>query len=272
MTRAPNEPYRQFYDRMIAFLSQHLMQHKVGGDNTVDGTTVPVGGDTLSVTMMNMVAIMWLNKIHVELLSIVRTEYSKELRDNVALSHLVPRISLSIDALLAKYEKVPAVNKLTLQDGTHGQLEEHADVYRVRGGGRGYRGRQSGGRRQEPSGTGGERNFCSGCFYLGRQINAVVNYKHLPAECPRRPALVQLLEAEDADFNDDAGKPHSCLPKLNINASSQEVLSTKNFNESEMESKMSCPPFYLNDFINNKERSEALVNRLANDSQVHRSK
>ena len=48
---------------MIASLSQHLMLHKVGGDNTVDGTTVPVGGDTLSVTMMNMVAIMWLNKI-----------------------------------------------------------------------------------------------------------------------------------------------------------------------------------------------------------------
>ena len=31
LTRAPSEPYRQFFDRMLAFLSQHLMPHKVGG-------------------------------------------------------------------------------------------------------------------------------------------------------------------------------------------------------------------------------------------------
>ena len=133
LTRAPNEPYRQFFDRMLAFLSQHLMPYKRGGDNTVDGTVVPAGGDKITVTMMNMVAMLWLDKIHPDLLSIIRTEYSKELRDNVAMSQLVPRISMSIDALLAKYEKVPAVNKLSLQDEVHGQ-DDPADVYRVQGG------------------------------------------------------------------------------------------------------------------------------------------
>ena len=42
-------------------------------------------------------------------MKIVRTEYSKELRDNTALAALVPRISLSVDAMLSKYDKVPAV-------------------------------------------------------------------------------------------------------------------------------------------------------------------
>ena len=124
LSRAPNEPYRQFYDRLVAFLTQHLMPHKVAGDNTVDGCAVPVGGDQLNVTHLNMVALMWLQRIHPDLLSIVRTEYSKELRDNTALAALVPRISLSIDALLTKYDKVPAVNKMSLKDEVHGQEED----------------------------------------------------------------------------------------------------------------------------------------------------
>merc|ERR1712155_210305 len=126
----------------------HLMPYKAGANNTVDGTAVPATGDKMSVSLMNLVAVMWLNKIHESLLSIVRTEYSKELRDNVAMSELVPRISMSIDAHLTKYEKVPPVNKLSVQDVAHGQQnEDHVEINRLRGGGRqnpGFRGRQSG--------------------------------------------------------------------------------------------------------------------------------
>ena len=279
LTRAPNEPYRQFFDRMLAFLSQHLMPHKVAGDNTVDGTAVPVGGDKITVTMMNMVAMMWLDKIHPELLGIIRTEYSKELRDNIALSQLVPRNSMSIDALLAKYEKVPAINKLSLQDVAHGQ-DDHADVYRLQGGRRDQgRGRQSyqpqrggGGQRNQNS----ERNFCSGCFYLGRQVNAVINYKHLPGECPRRPSLIQLLEAEDADFNGGnhlSGSMSSSCSQI----TSQEMLSNvqKSKNDPELQNTMemmSSSQFCINDFMNNKDKCEAYINRLANETQVAKSK
>ena len=51
ISRAPNEPYRQFYDRMLAFLSQHLMPHKDNDRNSVDGTDVPAGGDKMNVTL-----------------------------------------------------------------------------------------------------------------------------------------------------------------------------------------------------------------------------
>ena len=282
ITRAPNEPYRQFYDRMLSFVSMHLMPYKAGANNTVDGTAVPATGDKMSVSLMNLVAVMWLNKIHESLLSIVRTEYSKELRDNVAMSELVPRISMSIDALLTKYEKVPPVNKLSVQDVAHGQQnEDHVEINRLRGGGRqnqGFRGRQSGDNarrsdRGQPAASGSDRAFCSGCFYLGRQTNAVINYRHLPAECPRRPALIQLIEAEDADFYPNAeGESHFRSHNTRINASCQESypVKTKKPDESVQCQQLSSP--HLRDFIENKERTSILINRLANSSQVKRIK
>ena len=88
-----------------------LFQNKESVKNTeVDGIFVATGGDQLTVSMLNMIAQQWFQKLHPELLKIVRTEYSKELRDNTALAALVPRISLSVDAMLSKYDKVPAVN------------------------------------------------------------------------------------------------------------------------------------------------------------------
>ena len=76
----------------------------------LENVLVPTGGDSLTVSMMNIIALTWLQKIHPDLLKIVRTEFSKELRENTALAALVPRIALSIDAMLAKYDKVSVVN------------------------------------------------------------------------------------------------------------------------------------------------------------------
>ena len=81
---------------------------------------------TLDVIMLNMITLRWLDKIHPDLLSIIRTEYSKELRDNSPISGLVPRISLSIDALLAKYDKLPTVKAV---QGAQGQSD--ADVNKI---------------------------------------------------------------------------------------------------------------------------------------------
>ena len=116
MSRLPGEPYRQFYDRMIAFVSKHLAKRAPDVKTTVDGVQIPILGDELSVSILNLVALRWLEKIHPDLLGIIRTEYSKELRENQPISSLVPRISLSVDALLAKYDKVPVVKKVEVEE------------------------------------------------------------------------------------------------------------------------------------------------------------
>ena len=72
LSRAPNEPYRQFYDRLVSFASKHLMKENVK-NTEVDGVFVATGGDQLTVSMLNMITLQWLQKLHPELLKIVRT-------------------------------------------------------------------------------------------------------------------------------------------------------------------------------------------------------
>ena len=44
--------------------------------------------------------------------------------------------------------------------------------------------------------------FCPGCFYLGQKLNTAVHFKHLPSECPREPAVVKLVQAENDIIED----------------------------------------------------------------------
>ena len=65
------------------------------------------------------------------------------------------------------------------------------------------------------------RNFCPGCFYMSKQLSANISNNHNPAECPRKVAIVQMLDAEDQHLtgpNNEAGKsqPHSAKTERNI--------------------------------------------------------
>ena len=60
----------------------------------------------MSVSLMNFVAMDWLHRINPNLIDIVKTDYSRELRENIQLSSLVPRISLNIDAMLSRHDVV----------------------------------------------------------------------------------------------------------------------------------------------------------------------
>ena len=60
LSRLPGERYRQFFDRLVAFMNRHLMPHNTKEEYTVDGVKVPPTGDTLSVSMLNLLALRWL--------------------------------------------------------------------------------------------------------------------------------------------------------------------------------------------------------------------
>ena len=53
--------------------------------------------------MMNFVALQWLRKIDQQLIKIIQTEYSTELRAGTQLAALVPRIAPNITSLLSRY-------------------------------------------------------------------------------------------------------------------------------------------------------------------------
>ena len=98
LTMETGESYRQFFERLVG----HARQHSSPAGSAVDNTTVPGDGDTMTVSHLNMIALWWMRKIHTDLISVVRTEYAVELRNNKPLASLVPRISANVDSLLQR--------------------------------------------------------------------------------------------------------------------------------------------------------------------------
>ena len=150
-----------------------------------------------------------------QIIQIVKTEYSTELRSNEQLAHLVPRIAPNIDSLLSRYSS-SSVSKISLDPITddNNNAENVIDnVRRIgfrdrgRGGNRFFRGGRSRGfNKREDS----YEHFCAGCFSLGKELNTFISFKHKPSECTRQEAVARLLlfdeenpSENDIDFNDD---------------------------------------------------------------------
>jgi len=67
-SKQTGESYRHFYERIQAHTRQHL--HNIPGV-TVEEARVPEGGDRISVSHANLLALICLKKIHPELVNIV---------------------------------------------------------------------------------------------------------------------------------------------------------------------------------------------------------
>ena len=101
------ETHCQFFERLL----QHAKQHLAPAKAKVENFTIK-NDDTMTISLMNMVALQWLRKTNPALINIVKTEYSTDLRANVQLADLVPRIAPNVDSLLKRYDKKPV--KMTL--------------------------------------------------------------------------------------------------------------------------------------------------------------
>ena len=67
------ENYRQFYERLVQHVRLHLAPRGAKVENVTNSSA-----DTLSISLLNMVALQWMRKCHPQLISIVRKEYSIE--------------------------------------------------------------------------------------------------------------------------------------------------------------------------------------------------
>ena len=73
------ETYRQFFDRLLP----HAWPK---GNIIVDGINSGPTVEQMSIGLMNFIAMDWLQKINPQLMNIVITEYSRELRENIQLA------------------------------------------------------------------------------------------------------------------------------------------------------------------------------------------
>ena len=60
LSQLQGETYRQFYDRLLSHARLHMAKPNV----TVDGVTSDASGEKMSISLMNFVAMYWLQKIN----------------------------------------------------------------------------------------------------------------------------------------------------------------------------------------------------------------
>ena len=205
VTISDGETYRQFFDRLLSHARLHLPKANV----TVEGINTGATGEQMTVGLMNFVALDWLRKINPQLVNIIKTEYSRELRENVQLSELVPRISTNIDALLTRHDIVGGIDSVNID------AEQTVDgINRVKFNNSKKKGKQA---KQTERRTGGGRIFCPECHYLSKKLKLDINFAHFPAQCPRSRAAVQLLLAEEASVTESEADDDIITGKIEIN-------------------------------------------------------
>ena len=174
LMQLPGESPRQFFDRLMSHTRLHLTPPNI----TVDGIESGATGEDMSISLMNFVAMHWLHKLNPSLIDIVRVEYSKDLRDGVQLTQLVPRLANSIEALLAKNNVVGSVDAISSADNS----EEPAVINKVK--------RKQTRSKQKAS---FKSTYCPECKYLAKKLNLDVNFSHYPSDCPRPKSAINLL-------------------------------------------------------------------------------
>ena len=104
-----DETHRQFYERLL----QHVRQHLAPAGATVKPLTAQTT-DTMSIALMNMVALQWLRKTNKDLIDLIKLEYSTELQGGTQLVALVPKIATNIDSLLTRHTTATTNNVKTV--------------------------------------------------------------------------------------------------------------------------------------------------------------
>ena len=203
MSKNKTETYRQFYMRMEGFVSKHLTK----GNVKVEDVTSPAVGDSLTISLKNVLVIMWMTKIHQKLVDFVKVDFAQELKAGNELIELMCRVADNVDNIFARHDAAAGVSLLIGDEETGGNMhKESGNVFRTEGTSNFQRGpgrSSSWGRGQKPEArvakpqAPGKTLHCGHCKYLSETLKLRINTNHEPTECYRKDIAVRLVEGED---------------------------------------------------------------------------
>ena len=223
MKKNSDETYRQFFERM----ENHVVSHMTvpGGEGlSIKGITINPEGESVTIALLNQITIAWMQAIDSNLVGLVQTAYSKDLkRKNTQIYDLMPDIAENVDELLSRNESLVQRVSEHMEELTVRRFRNSQS--RGRGRGRGVS-KQFGG---DKSGHNSQQE-CLKCVTLQAEAGAGAKFKtnHHPSDCPNKRLYVRLMGEEKVDneeeheekFSDfeedegDDGKPPDIL-KMN---------------------------------------------------------
>ena len=227
MSRNPQETYRNYFNRLVGFVRQHLPSNRV----EAEGVKSPVTGEALTIGLLDSIAVHWLLSIDRRLINIVKTEFASDLKTK-RLCQMVKTIAVNIDELLQRYGQLESVNTVTVSH----KAESSASPYSasvdslpvdmiVRRLERLEQGRYHNKAAQSnklsfTKKNAKKRNFCSHCSFINRELDAKIDVKHDPFTCNKKRLSVRLIETladEETQqiSSDDDDYIEGELPKMN---------------------------------------------------------
>ena len=216
------ETYRSYWERLVDHVRDHLAVSPALPAEAikVEEAVAPRGaGEGLTVTLLDLVTVWWLNNINPRLLAIVRREYHNELKKGTRISQLVRRVAKQIDALLDRddhTDKVQSVSSRSAESYGASALEHSEEMYHSQPGFdmdgyikvnriRGNRGQRSsgfrGGRGGRSSSYQRPRFFCTHCAFLSRTLDVNIDTNHDPDRCARKKVAVNIVNAGEDEEN-----------------------------------------------------------------------
>ena len=97
-----SESYACFFEKVVYYVEMNMAP----ANTTVNHVTTGAEGDKLSVTLMDLCAILWMQKIDPRLFNRVRIDYSVQIKNGSRISELVPTIARALPGILKSMDGV----------------------------------------------------------------------------------------------------------------------------------------------------------------------
>ena len=187
MKKEPEESYRSYFNRLVGFVRQHLPK----GEIKAEGVSSLPTGDTLSISLLDTIAIHWLITIDKRLVSIVKTEFASDLKEK-RLCQMVKTIAPNIDELLLRYNTKDSVSMVETQ-----KLNNNSDgmgilISRIERLESAYNNKN----RKKSSNFSRKKESCSHYIFINKQLGASLNTEHPSHLCEKKTVSISLLEAQ----------------------------------------------------------------------------
>ena len=218
MMKTPQETYRNYYNRLVGFVRQHLPKAEI----KAEGAVSPPTGEVMTIALLDSIAVHWMLNIDKRLVSIVKTEFATELKSK-RLCQMIKTIASNIDELLARHnnqqdligaiqvsssqpDKTVSANPLpdssTAVDMIIRRLER-LEQDRFSNNNNRYRNKNKYNSRKQ-------REICSHCSLINKQLGASLSVNHSSKFCKRKKLSVNVIEhLYDDDDVYDSNDEHS---------------------------------------------------------------
>ena len=224
LDRAKGETYLTFYERLCHHQRTHLAPAGAVGTGPANARE-----DTLTLSHQNLITQYWMQKIDTKLPARVAVEYATELQAGIQITALVQKIAKRADTLLMMKGAGNVTKTVTKVDAvTDDDLATQISKVKVANRNNSHSHQDDRNRREQRGGP--DRKFgnqsspyCPGCKYLGDQLKLKVMFNHLPSDCPRKTAVVNMLKGEDEDNVDVVLDVDDFIAEVNKNEESYEL-------------------------------------------------